>query len=274
MSALYIVATPIGNLKDITERAIETLQAVDWVAAEDTRHSRKLLEHYHIKAKILAYHDHNEAEVSKQLVAKMMSGETVALVSDAGTPLISDPGYRIVRLVRESGVTIIPIPGASAMLAALSVSGLATDRFVFVGFIKKKARKKHLQLLAQESGTVILYEAPHRMMDLISEMLEVIGPDRTVVIARELTKRFEQVVSARLSEQRANLENGTIPIKGEFVLLIEGMRAGFDENHADEILRLLLSELAVSKAVVLAAKLTGISRNELYQRALALRDDS
>ncbi|MBT3427677.1 MAG: 16S rRNA (cytidine(1402)-2'-O)-methyltransferase [Gammaproteobacteria bacterium] len=272
MSKLYIVATPIGNLKDITERAIETLQSVDWVAAEDTRHSRKLLEHYHIKARMLAYHDHNEREVSEQLVAKLLSGESVALVSDAGTPLISDPGYRIVRLAQESGINVIPIPGASAMLAALSASGLATDRFVFVGFIKKKARKKQLQLLVKESGTVIMYEAPHRVIDLMNDLLEVFGPDRRVVIARELTKRFEQILASSLHEQLVNLENGTIPVKGEFVVLLEGSTTSFDENQADEILQLLLTELAVSKAVGLAAKLTGLPRNELYQRALVIRD--
>jgi 16S rRNA (cytidine1402-2'-O)-methyltransferase len=274
MSKLYIVATPIGNLKDMTERAIETLQSVDWIAAEDTRHSKRLLEHFHLKARMRAYHDHNERKVSELLVAKMLAGETVALVSDAGTPLISDPGYRIVRLARESGIAVIPIPGACAMLAALSVAGLATDRFVFMGFLKKKARKKQLQSLLREPGTAIIYESPHRVSELMDDMLEVLGTDRTVVVARELTKRYEQVISGSVAEQSANLKNGTIPSKGEFVILIEGITVAYDEHRADEVLQLLLKEVAVSKAVMLAAKLTGVSKNELYQRALAIKDVS
>jgi 16S rRNA (cytidine1402-2'-O)-methyltransferase len=274
MSKLYIVATPIGNLKDMTERAIETLRSVDWIAAEDTRRSKRLLEHFHLKARMRSYHDHNERQVSEQLVAKMLAGESVALVSDAGTPLISDPGYRIVRLAREAGIAVIPIPGASAMLAALSVSGLATDRFVFMGFLKKKARKKQLQSLLRESGTVIIYEAPHRVSELMDDMLAVLGADRTVVVARELTKRYEQVISGSVAEQRANLKDGTIPEKGEFVILLEGMTVDYDEHRADEVLQFLLKEIAVSKAVMLAAKVTGVSKNELYQRALAIRDVS
>jgi len=274
MSKLYIVATPIGNLKDMTERAIETLRSVDWVAAEDTRRSKRLLEHFDLKARMRSYHDHNERQVSEQLVAKMLAGESVALVSDAGTPLISDPGYRIVRLAREAGIDVIPIPGASAMLAALSVSGLATDRFVFIGFLKKKARKKQLQSLLRESGTVVIYEAPHRVSELMDDMLEVLGADRTVVVARELTKRYEQIISGSVAEQRANLKDGTIPEKGEFVILLEGMIVDYDEHRADEVLQFLLKEVAVSKAVMLAAKVTGVSKNELYQRALAIKDVS
>ncbi len=274
MSKLYIVATPIGNLKDMTERAIETLRSVDWIAAEDTRRSKKLLVHFDLKARMRSYHDHNERQVSEQLVAKMLAGESVALVSDAGTPLISDPGYRIVRLAREAGIDVIPIPGASAMLAALSVSGLATDRFVFMGFLKKKARKKQLQSLLRESGTVIIYEAPHRVSELMDDMLAVLGADRTVVVARELTKRYEQVISGSVAEQRANLKDGTIPEKGEFVILLEGMTVDYDEHRADEVLQFLLKEVAVSKAVMLAAKVTGVSKNELYQRALAIKDVS
>jgi 16S rRNA (cytidine1402-2'-O)-methyltransferase len=274
MSKLYIVATPIGNLKDMTERAIETLRSVDWVAAEDTRRSKRLLEHFDLKARMRSYHDHNERQVSEQLVAKMLAGESVALVSDAGTPLISDPGYRIVRLAREAGIDVIPIPGASAMLAALSVSGLATDRFVFIGFLNKKARKKQLQSLLRESGTVVIYEAPHRVSELMDDMLEVLGADRTVVVARELTKRHEQIISGSVAEQRANLKDGTIPEKGEFVILLEGMIVDYDEHRADEVLQFLLKEVAVSKAVMLAAKVTGVSKNELYQRALAIKDVS
>lgn len=274
MSKLYIVATPIGNLKDMTERAIETLRSVDWIAAEDTRRSKRLLQHFDLKARMRSYHDHNERQVSEQLVAKMLGGESVALVSDAGTPLISDPGYRIVRLAREAGIDVIPIPGASAMLAALSVSGLATDRFVFMGFLKKKARKKQLQSLLRESGTVIIYEAPHRVSELMDDMLAVLGADRTVVVARELTKRYEQVVSGSVAEQKANFKDGTIPEKGEFVILLEGMTVDHDEHRADEVLQFLLKEVAVSKAVMLAAKVTGVSKNELYQRALAIKDVS
>jgi 16S rRNA (cytidine1402-2'-O)-methyltransferase len=217
---LYIVSTPIGNLDDITHRAVKTLSSVDLIAAEDTRKTRILLDHYGISKPMLSYFDHNERFRSAQLVEKLLAGQSVALVSDAGTPGISDPAYRVVRESIERGITVVPIPGASAMLAALVVSGLPTNSFVFEGFLPlKKGRKTKLESLRSEKRTVILYESPHRIVKTLREIFETFG-DREVVVAREITKKFEEIIRGRLSDVLSKLSSETP--RGEFVVIVQG----------------------------------------------------
>lgn len=273
---LYIVATPIGNLDDITFRAVRILGEVDTIAAEDTRHSARLLQHLGISKPLLALHDHNERERSSGLLDRIAAGESVALISDAGTPLISDPGYVLVRQARERGIRVSPVPGPSALTAALSAAGLATDRFVFEGFLpgRTAARKTALERLKKEPATLIFYEAPRRVGDLLADIAEVMGGDREVVIARELTKAFETFYNGRVDEVILRLAADPYADKGEFVVMLAGAADAGGESadlDVDRLLELLLPELPVKKVARIAATLTGLSRNDLYQRALDLR---
>ncbi len=270
---LYVVATPIGNYDDMSRRAIDVLSTVDLIAAEDTRHSGKLLQHFGIKTPMQAYHDFNETGASTQLVEKIKSGASVALVSDAGTPLISDPGYRLVKLAREAEIEVVPIPGPSALVTALSVSGLATDRFLFVGFLpaKKNARLKDLQALTSESATLVFYESRHRIGAMLEDLIEVFGEDRQGTIARELTKTFEQVVQGSLAELGAGLATGDIVSKGEFVVVVAGQQDLKSEFEEEALMSALLEELPPKKAAAIAHKLTGTSKKLLYDIALKLK---
>lgn len=269
---LYIVATPIGNLEDITPRAQRVLAEVAAIAAEDTRHSRKLMDHLGINTPMFAVHEHNERKMSGKILERLQTGESIALISDAGTPLISDPGYVLVNEARAAGLDVVPVPGASALVTALSAAGLPTDRFIFEGFLpsKKLAREKHLQSLANESRTLVFYESPHRIVASIEAMLSAFGGARQVVIARELTKRFETFISGSLSEVLEAIERDDDQRRGEFVIMLAGAdEAGADvDAEADRILQLLLAELPVKQAARLAAEITGLKKNELYSRAL------
>ena len=274
---LYVVATPIGNLADITQRALGVLAGVDLICAEDTRHSGHLLQQYQITTKTLAMHDHNERDRAPDVVARLQQGKSVALISDAGTPLISDPGFHLVRLAHEQGVKVVPIPGASAMLAALSAAGLPSDRFVFEGFLSSKAaaRKKRLEEMATETRTVIFYEAPHRLLHTLADMVSVFGEDRHVVLARELTKTFETIKGDAVGALLQWATDDPNQQKGEIVLLVKGMEAGDSEEVAAEaqrILKLLMAELPLSQASALAAKITGSKKKPLYQLGLSLTE--
>ena len=272
---LYVVATPIGNLADISARAREVLAAVDVVAAEDTRHSGTLLSHLGIKTQLISLHDHNEAERAPLLVARLQAGESVALISDAGTPLISDPGFDLVRASRAAGITVTPIPGASALVAALSVSGLPTDRFIFEGFLpaKQGARRERLAALSQEPRTLVFYESVHRLKESLEDMAAALGPKRRAVLARELTKLHEGVRDASLKELVGWAGSDPAAAKGEVVVMVAGAAAAESaalDAEAERVLKLLLAELPVKQAAALAAGITGLNKNPLYQRALEL----
>ncbi len=268
---LYIVATPIGNLGDISERAIEILKQVDLIAAEDTRHSKTLLERFGIKTKMSAYHEHNEEKVTPKLIQQIQAGESIALISDAGTPLINDPGYKLVVAAHDNNIQVIPIPGPSAIITALSASGLPTNKFIFEGYLpaKSEARKTRLNELKNESRTLVFYEAPHRIVESANIMQEIFGAERRVTIARELTKQFEQIVRDTFSAINEKLESGEIKIKGEFVVIVEGTK---ETSVTDkEVLRInqILSEKCSPKdAAGLTAKITGKKKNEVYQLTL------
>lgn len=265
---LHVVATPIGNLGDISARARQVLAAVDAICAEDTRHTRQLLQHLGIERPLLALHEHNEEAQSQAVVARLLAGESLALVSDAGTPLVSDPGFRLVRAAREAGIRVSPVPGASALVAALSVAGLPSDRFVFEGFLpaKLKARREHLQALAGEPRTLIFYESSHRIEAALADAVTAFGADRRAVLARELTKLFETVLDGTLAELAARVAADADQRKGEFVLLVEGA-----PEDADAALRAglrlyeqLREHLPPSKAAKVASEITGAPRKALY----------
>lgn len=273
--ALYVVATPIGNLGDMTERAINILRQVDLIAAEDTRHSKRLLEHLGILTPMKAFHNFNEAQRATELLTLLQNGKSIALISDAGTPLISDPGYRLVSLVREHGITVHPIPGACALIAALSASGLPSDRFVFEGFLpaKSSARCEQLKLLVDETRTLLFYESPHRILSSLVDMIKIFGEDRMAVVARELTKTFETIKQASLKDLLDWMTNDPNQQKGEFVILIKGVEKIQDEetdNEALRVLKILLTELPLKQASQLAAKITGAKKNWLYEKAIKL----
>ena len=274
---LYVVATPIGNLGDITLRAIATLGAVDVVYAEDTRHTRGLLAHHGIAAKLAALHEHNEREASRELVRHLAEGRDVALVTDAGTPAISDPGAHAVAAARAAGFDVVPIPGPNAAIAALSVAGVPGP-FAFAGFLPSKpsARRKALQSWRDFPHALVLYEAPHRILECVDDLARVLGPDRTVVLARELTKAFETVHACALGEARAWLEAEPDRTRGEFVVIVSGAAAQEEPPAAEgeRVLRLLVEAVPVKTAVQLAAAITGGSRNELYAQALALKKEA
>lgn len=276
---LYVVATPIGNLQDITFRAIEVLKSVAIIAAEDTRHSHKLLAHYGINTPTVSYHAFNEKNRLISLIERLEKGEDVALISDAGTPLINDPGYVLVQKLHELGHKVIPIPGPSALIAALSASGLPTDHFVFEGFLSSKASaaRKELALLREENRTIIFYETPHRIMQALELIIEVFGQDRLMTIARELTKNFETIILDTASNLQAKLLADPNQQKGEFVILIHGKIQEKKEGveiQAEEILKILMSELSLKQAVSLAVKITGGYRKKLYELALKLNVSS
>ncbi len=277
-AALYIVATPIGNLEDISSRAIRLLSSVDVIAAEDTRHSGKLLHHFGIKTKMVAVHEHNERVQIPELIAQLCAGKSIALISDAGTPLISDPGFHLVRAARQAGVAIIPVPGPCAAIVALSAAGLPSDHFVFEGFppAKAAARRAVYEKLRDDPRTLIFYESPHRILESLQDMVEVFGPEREAVLARELTKQYETIRAGTLAELYATVHSDTDQQRGEFVLLIHGaareQREALDAE-AERILNILLEDLPVSQSVALAAKITGFKKNRLYDYALRIKPE-
>lgn len=267
---LFIVATPIGNLDDITIRAINILNLVDYIAAEDTRHSSILLKHFAINKKLISLHDFNEQQKSATLIKLLQQGYSIALISDAGTPLISDPGYHLITLVRKANINISPIPGPCAAITALSAAGLPTDKFVFEGFLPTKiiARQQRLNELKTETRTLIFYETPHRVLSAIIVLLEIFGEQRGAVVARELTKKFETVYSGNLMEIRNWLESNSYHQKGEFVILVHGNQSPENQEvnpEALKILQILAAELPPKQAAGLSSKITGISKNMLYK---------
>lgn len=274
-ATLYIVATPIGNLADISQRAIDILSAVDVIACEDTRHTGKLLSAFSIKNKTLSLHDHNERQRQEQIAAMLQEGKSIALVSDAGTPLISDPGFHLVRHCRNLGLKVSPIPGACAAISALSVAGLPTDRFSFEGFLPSKsgARQATLQALANEPRTMVFYDAPRRAIDTVQDIVTTLGGDRYLVIARELTKTFETIHSDTAENFLAWLKQDANQLKGEMVLIIEGYKALENEISAEVIntLKLLLAEMKPKKACAITAEIYGVKKNALYDFALSLK---
>jgi len=265
-AGLYVVATPIGNLQDISHRAIEVLSGADCIAAEDTRHSRVLLNHYGIGTRMLSLHEQNEAERLPELLGRIRDGETIALISDAGTPLISDPGFRLVAAVSGENLPVFAVPGASAVTAALSVSGLASDRFFFEGFLpaRSSARIKRLKALSKQTSTLIFFESSHRVLDSLRDFLQVFGQQRKAVICRELTKQFETTLRGSLPELLALLNGDPNQRKGEFVILIEGADEAEPVVDGVELALALLEELPASQAARVAAKVTGGSRREIY----------
>ena len=272
---LFVVATPIGNLDDLSPRAREVLGRADLIAAEDTRVTGRLLSHVGIKVRSLALHDHNEEKVVPELIEALESGNSVALVSDAGTPLVSDPGYRLVRAAHNAGITVSPIPGPSAPVAALSASGLPSDRFVFEGFLptRQGARKRRLEVLRPETRTVLYFESIHRVAETISDMRSVLGDSRQAFIGRELSKLHEQCVPGSLAELAESLADGRIPLKGEFVIGVGGgitdMEKGTSAADADQWLGELMAVMPGKQAVDIVARVTGVPRNTVYQQMLA-----
>ncbi|MBN3051333.1 16S rRNA (cytidine(1402)-2'-O)-methyltransferase [Pectobacterium brasiliense] len=277
-STLYIVPTPIGNLGDITQRALAVLASVDLIAAEDTRHTGLLLQHFAINARLFALHDHNEQQKADVLLAKLQSGQSIALVSDAGTPLINDPGYHLVRRCREAGVRVVPLPGACAAITALSASGLASDRFCYEGFLpaKTKGRKDKLRELGEETRTLIFYESTHRLLDSLQDISEVLGAERYVVLAREITKTWESIHGAPVGELLAWVKEDENRRKGEMVLIVEGHQIDDSALPAEALrtLTLLRAELPLKKAAALAAEIHGVKKNALYRYGLEQEGDS
>lgn len=275
-STLYIVATPIGNLADISQRALNILENVDVIACEDTRHTQRLLSAYSIKNRTMSMHDHNERQRQEQIATLLQEGKSVALVSDAGTPLISDPGFHLVRHCRQLGLAVSPIPGACAAISALSVAGLPTDRFTFEGFLPSKsgARQATLNELASETRTMVFYDAPRRAIDTVEDIVKVLGGERYVVMARELTKTFETVHSDTAENLLAWLQEDPNQLKGEMVLIIEGHKVDPNEIPANVIatLKLLLAEMKPKKACAIAAEIYGVKKNALYEYALAMKE--
>jgi len=265
---LHVVATPIGNLADLSPRALDTLHAVAAICAEDTRHTRQLLAHFGVERPLLALHEHNEDGMAGRLVARLLAGESLALVSDAGTPLVSDPGFRLVRAAREAGVRVSPVPGASALVAALSVAGLPSDRFVFEGFLPAKAgaRRARLEALAPEPRTLLFYESSHRIGDTLADCVAAFGAERQAVVARELTKLFETVLGGTLAELHARIVADANQRKGEFVLLVHGAGEDADARIAEgrRVYAKLGEHLPPSTAAKLAAEITGAPRKALY----------
>lgn len=271
---LYVVATPIGNLDDISARALRILREVALIAAEDTRHSQRLLQHFGINTPLQACHEHNEREQGGRFLTRLLAGDDVALISDAGTPLISDPGFHLVRQARAAGVRVVPVPGPSAVIAALSAAGLPSDRFIFEGFLPAKAagRRARLEALREEPRTLIFYEAPHRLLESLEALRDTLGAERQVVLARELTKTFETLKGLPAGELCEWVRADANQQRGECVLLVAGWQAPEgDESVSAEALRvldLLLAELPVKRAAALAAEITGVRKNLLYQVAL------
>ena len=270
-AVLYVVATPIGNLADMVPRAVDVLQSVALIAAEDTRHSRRLLDHFAITTRCVSHHDHSSEAEQASVLAMLRDGQSVALISDAGTPLISDPGYRLVDSALRAGFRVVPIPGACAAIAALSAAGLPTDRFVFEGFLPAKAaaRAQRLQELSRETRTLVFYEAPHRLLETLQAMRDAFGGEREVVLARELTKLYETIRRDALAALCDWVAADANQQRGECVLLVRGhVAAAGEDADSERVLRTLLEELPLKQAAALAAKLTGRKKNELYELAL------
>lgn len=274
-AALYVVATPLGNLADITLRSLEVLRNVDAIACEDTRHTRRLLDHYDIRVTAFALHEHNEAGAAQKLIGLLAAGKCVALVSDAGTPGVSDPGARAVAAVRAAGYPVIPLPGPNAAIAALSAAGLADPHFLFAGFLpsKPQARRQQIESLKPLGAALVFYEAPHRIVETVADLAELLEPQRTLVLARELTKLFEQIAAIPLPEAPAWLAADSDRQRGEFVLLVSAPPTS-DTLDADALrtLKLLLAELPLKQAVKLAAEISGTPKNALYEQALAWKE--
>lgn len=273
---LYIVATPIGNLDDFSPRAISTLQQVDLIAAEDTRHSGHLLKQHDINTHCIALHEHNERQSAQKVIESVKAGKSIALISDAGTPLVSDPGYYLVKLAHEAGIPISPIPGPSAMIAALSAAGLPTDRFCFEGFVPSKsgARKSFYKMYQKEPRTMVFYETPHRIVNSLSDLCDALGEDRIVVLARELTKTFETIRNDTAKNMLQWVKADTNQQKGEIVLVVQGYNKAVTAELAPEterILRLLLNELSLKQAVKLTTEITGEKKKPIYNLALSLK---
>lgn len=273
---LYVVATPIGNLGDITLRALEILRSVDVIAAEDTRHTSGLLSHFGISKKLIAVHEHNEQQSAKLLLERLQAGESIALVTDAGTPGISDPGAIVVDVLHDAGVKVVPIPGASAVIAALSASGITENGFSFIGFLPASGsqRRKNLALYQSINHTLVFYEAPHRIVECLVDMANVLGGERRITIARELTKTFETIHRCALSDAQAWVESDPNQQRGEFVLLVEAAPAKEEvavSEDAESKLKILLAELPLKQAVKLATEITGAKKNDLYELALRLK---
>lgn len=266
---LYVVATPIGNLEDVSLRALETLRRVDLIAAEDTRHSRKLLDRHGIERAMLPLHEHNESEQAPAVIERLLRGESVALISDAGTPLLSDPGFRLVRLAAQAGIVVSPIPGASAVTAALCVSALPPDRFAFEGFLspRQTARRARLAELRMEPRTLVFFESSHRIMAALPDFVDAFGADRPAALCRELTKQFETVLRGGLGELQRRLADDPVQQKGELVIVVAGHESSQDEQVAAglEMARALLEYLPASQAAKVAARLTGAPRRALYE---------
>ena len=272
---LYIVATPIGNLDDISLRAIETLKSVDLIAAEDTRHSRQLLNHLGIETRMISCHEHNESARAEEIIQKLEAGSDIALISDAGTPLISDPGYRLVRAARRRGIRVSPIPGANSMIAALCAAGLPTENFHFSGFLSSKSteRGKQLEAMRDLQGTLVLFESSHRIESLLRQLAQIF-PENPCVVAKELTKLHEQFLQGTAVELLKQFAEDNKLGKGEFVVLIDNSANPVDRDlDSDDIrmLEILLDEVSVKLAVKIAMRLTGKKKNEIYQQALQLR---
>ena len=276
-ATLYVVATPIGNVTDISLRALHVLTLVNAVACEDTRNTGHLLTRFGLSKPLIAAHQHNEREVAQTLIARLQAGERIALVSDAGTPAVSDPGARIVDAVRAAGLRVMPLPGASAAVTAISASGLLNDQFYFVGFLPAKAKQRDnvLQGLRTVGATMVFYEAPHRILDCAAALAAVFEPQRQVVFARELTKLFEEIHRCPLSEAVAWIKADAHREKGEFVVLLEGAAKAEDaqDAEAERILNILLAECSVKQAASLAAQITGRKKNALYERALQIKGE-
>jgi 16S rRNA (cytidine1402-2'-O)-methyltransferase len=271
---LFVVATPIGNLEDLTLRARQTLAEVSLIAAEDTRHTGRLLMHIGCKTRLMALHDHNEERAVGGIIKTLMDGDNVALVSDAGTPLVSDPGFRLVRAAHEAGIDVSPIPGASAVTAALSAAGIPTDRFCFEGFAPSKpvARRSWLEDLSGERRTLVIYESVHRINECLADMVAVFGPERQAFIGRELTKLHEQCVQESLGNLSRQLDDKTIVGKGEFVVVIAGSAEEHESSlEVDRLLKALSACLSAKDSAKVAAKATGLKRNALYERLLELK---
>lgn len=274
---LYVVATPIGHLDDLSFRAVETLQQVDWIAAEDTRHSQRLMQHYSIATPMRSLHDHNESSQCADLVSRLQAGASIALISDAGTPLISDPGFLLVQAAREAGIAVSPIPGASALIAALSASGLPTARFHFEGFVPRTsaARQALFQAHTPAMGTLVFYESSHRIQACVQDLLVVYGPMHHAAIARELTKTHETILSGHTGMLVEQVETNPDMRKGEFVVLVsapDADRASAERaEQLDQILTVLLAECSLKTAVSLVVQLTGLAKKQVYARALELK---
>ncbi|MEH6516606.1 MAG: 16S rRNA (cytidine(1402)-2'-O)-methyltransferase [Halioglobus sp.] len=274
-SGLYIVATPIGNLGDISHRAVEVLRSADLIAAEDTRHSRHLLQHFAIDTPVFAYHEHSDDRAQQRILSVLGEGGTVALVSDAGTPLISDPGFKLVRQVQDAGFKVVPIPGACAAIAALSVAGLATDKFLYEGFLPAKAaqRESRLTALAQQTATLVFYEAPHRVVDALSAMVDILGVDREAVLAREITKAFETIRRGTLGELKEFVAADPNQRRGEIVIVVAGgakVEALLDAG-LERLLLQLAEEMPGKRAAAIVAEFSGLRKNQLYDFLLTQR---